>query len=336
MRRPMTDETLDTENNDAEMADSTHPPVVVVTGPTASGKSALAVDLAARFEGEIINADSVQVFRFMDIGTAKPTAEERERVPHHLFDIANPDEPYSAGRYEKDAREAAKAIHARGRIVFLTGGTGLYIRAFLDGLIQTGGVIPGLRKQLEDEQARAGEEGDPGRLHRRLAELDSEAAARIHPNDVRRTVRALEIHQQSGVRASSVRDAHGFRDRPFRVLHLAIDPGREILTKRIEARAEAMIEAGLLREVRQLRDRGYAADLRPMQAIGYRHIQPVVDGSDTLANALEAMKSDTRRFARRQRTWIRPLPDVHWQDPADPEAVFARVEAFLESKPVAR
>jgi tRNA dimethylallyltransferase len=330
----MTVKTPETQNDDASAADANHPPVVVVTGPTASGKSAIAVDLAELFGGEIINADSLQVFRFMDIGTAKPTARERERVPHHLYDIANPDEPYSAGRYEKDGREVAKAIHARDRIVFLTGGTGLYIRAFLDGLIETGGVIPGLRKRLEEEQARSAEEGDPGKLHRRLAELDAEAAERIHPNDVRRTVRALEIYQQSGVRASSVRDAHGFRDRPFRVLHLAIDPGREILTKRIESRADAMIEAGLLREVRDLRDRGYGAELRPMQAIGYRHIQPVVDGADTLANAVESMKIDTRRFARRQRTWIRPLPGVHWHDPAEPEAVFQRVEAFLASKTV--
>lgn len=322
----------ETDNSESEQDADTRPPVVVVTGPTASGKSALALLLAERFDGEIINADSMQIFRFMDIGTAKPSAEERARVPHHLFDVANPDAPYSAGRYAKAAREAAAAIHARGRPVFLTGGTGLYIRAFLDGLIETGGVVPGLRKQLEEEQAHAAEEGDPARLHRRLAELDSDAAAKIHPNDVRRTVRALEIQHQSGERASSVREAHGFRDRPFRVLHLAIDPGRETLNKRIEERAEAMIEAGLLREVRDLRERGYGADLRPMQAIGYRHIQPVVDGADTLANAVEAIKVDTRRFARRQRTWLRPLPEVHWHDPADPAAVISRVEEFLESK----
>jgi tRNA dimethylallyltransferase len=308
------------------------PPVVVVTGPTASGKSSLALHLAEKFDGEIINADSMQVFRFMDIGTAKPSAEERARVPHHLFNIANPDEPYSAGRYAKEAREAAAAIHDRDRPVFLVGGTGLYIRAFLDGLIETGGVVPGLRKRLEEEQASAREEGDPDRLHRRLADLDADAAAKIHPNDIRRTVRALEIQHQSGLPASSVREAHGFRDRPFRVLHLAIDPGREVLNRRIEERAEAMIEAGLLREVRDLREQGYGADLRPMQAIGYRHIQPVVDGADTLANAVEAMKVDTRRFARRQRTWIRPLADVHWHHPDDLAAVVSRVESFLASE----
>ncbi|MAG29491.1 MAG: tRNA (adenosine(37)-N6)-dimethylallyltransferase MiaA [Deltaproteobacteria bacterium] len=305
------------------------PPVVVVTGPTASGKTEIAITLAERFDGEIVNADSMQVFRQMDIGTAKPTAQERARVAHHLFDIVAPDEPYSAGRYAREAREAAAAIHARGHVVFLTGGTGLYIRAFLDGLIETGDVDRGLRERLEKEQAHAAEEGDPARLHRRLAEFDAEAARRIHPNDVRRTVRALEILEQSGQPASQVRDAHGFRDRPFRVLHLCIDPGREVLAERIGRRAEGMIEAGLLREVRNLRGRGYGPELRPMQAIGYRHIQPVVDGSDTLANAVEAMKSDTRRFARRQRTWIRAVADVCWHDPAEPEAIFERVGRFL-------
>jgi tRNA dimethylallyltransferase len=321
------------QHREAEDAHHGRPPVVVVTGPTGSGKSLLAVELAERFDGEIVNADSMQVFRYMDIGTAKPSAEERARVPHHLFDVVDPSESYSAGRYAKEARAAAASIHARGHVVFLTGGTGLYIRAFLDGLIETRDADPELRRRLEDEQARAAEEGDPTRLHRRLTEFDADAAEKIHPNDVRRTVRALEILEQSGERASSVRDAHGFRDRPFRVLHLSIDPGREVLDRRIESRAEAMIEAGLLREVRGLRERGYSAELKPMQAIGYRHIQPVVDGADTLANALESIKTDTRRFARRQRTWIRPLPDVHWHSPDDREAIFDRVRCFLEAAP---
>lgn len=312
-------------------ADDVRPPVVVVTGPTGSGKTELAIALARRFDGEIVNADSMQVYRYMDIGTAKPTPEERLVVPHHLFDVADPDEDYSAGRYAKEARAAAAAIHARGRVVFLTGGTGLYIRAFLDGLIDTGQVDPVVRERLENEHRRATEAGDPTRLHRRLAELDADAADRIHPNDARRTIRALEILQQSGRTASSVRADHGFQDRPFRVLHLCIDPGREALVERIDRRAERMIDAGLLKEARDLRERGYGPALRPMQAIGYRHIQPVVDGSDTLANALEALKTDTRRFARRQRTWIRAVDGVHWHDPADAEAIFERVGRFLEA-----
>lgn len=311
------------------------PPVVVVTGPTASGKSALALEIALRFDGEIVNADSMQVFRFMNIGTAKPSLEDRQRVPHHLFDVVDPNESYSAGRYAQEARAAAAAIHARGRLVVLTGGTGLYIRAFLDGLIETGQSTPGLRARLEADHERAVAEGDRTRLHRRLAKLDADAADDIHPHDARRTIRALEILEQSGRPASRMREDHGFRDRPFRVLHLSIDPGRDVLHERIAARAEEMIRDGLLREVRDLRERGYGPELKPMQAIGYRHIQPVVDGADTLVNAVEAMKADTRQFARRQRTWIRAVAEVESFDPGDREALFARVERFLQAKDAA-
>ena len=304
-------------------------PVVVVTGPTASGKTSLAIELARRFDGEIVNADSMQVFRFMDIGTAKPTLEEQALAPHHLFDIVTPDQPYSAGRYASDARAVAAEIHARRRCVVLTGGTGLYIRAFLDGLVHDGGADPGLRDQLEREHALALARGEPSPLHDRLAALDPETAGRIHPNDVRRTIRALEILQHAGRPASAVRALHGFRDRPYAVLHLAIDPGRELVAERIDRRCRAMIDAGLLREVRHLRARGYGAELRPMQAIGYRHINPVVDGVDTLANALEAMQRDTRRFARRQRTWLRAVAEAVWMDPRDEAEILRRVEAFL-------
>ena len=307
----------------------TRPAVVVLTGPTASGKSDLALELAEAFDGEIVNADSMQVYRYMDVGTAKPSLEERARVPHHLFDVVPPDADYSAGRYAEDARRVVGEIHARGHLPILVGGTGLYIRAFLYGLVSTGAADAALRERLEREQKQAAEQGDPERLHRRLEKIDPTAAAAIHPNDVRRTVRALEIVEQAKAPASQVRGAHGFGSCPYRALHLAVDPGREALDERIDLRCERMIESGLLQEVRGLRERRYAADLRPMRAIGYRHVQPVVDGADTLANALEAMKGDTRRFARRQRTWLRKVPDAIWVDPAEREAIHERVRAFL-------
>jgi tRNA dimethylallyltransferase len=306
-------------------------PVVVVTGPTASGKTTLAIELALRFGGEVINADSLQVFRYMDIGSAKPSLEERGRVPHHLFDIVTPDVEYSAGLYAEDARRAAEAIHARGAVVFLTGGTGLYIRAFLQGLVGTGSVPTELRERLEREHARAVKAGEPLRMHERLSALDPEAAKEIHPNDVRRTLRALEIIEISGEAASKVREQHAFADRPFPSLHLAIDPGREVVAERIDQRCKAMIDAGLLQEVRGLRERGYGPELRPMQSIGYRHINPVVEGHDTLVNALAAMQIDTRRFARRQRTWLRKVDEAVWLDPQDADAVFDRVEKFVEA-----
>ncbi len=306
-------------------------PVVVVTGPTASGKTELALELAEKFDGEIVNADSMQVYRYLDIGTAKPSLEERARVPHHLFDVVPPDAAYSAGRFGEEAQAAAAEIHERGRLVVLTGGTGLYIRAFLHGLIGTGAADRELRDALEQEHEEAVSAGEGDRLHRRLAELDREAADRIHPHDARRTIRALEIIQQSGLPASEVRRDHGFAESRFSALHLAIDPGPEIVSERIETRCQAMIDQGLLREVRRLRNRGYGSELRSMQGIGYRHINPVVDGLDTLAGALVAMTADTRRFARRQRTWLRKVDEAIWLDPAERSVIFQAVERFMEA-----
>jgi tRNA dimethylallyltransferase len=304
------------------------PPVVVVTGPTAAGKSSLAIEIALRFDGEVANADSMQVYRYMDIGTAKPTPEQRAQVPHHLLDLVTPDVPYNAARYLADARGAAERIHERGKLVVLTGGTGLYIRVFLEGVVGGTAPDPELRAELEREHARALEEGDPERLHRRLAEVDTDAAERIHPNDLRRVIRALEISRQGGT-ASQRRREHAFQDRPYRVLHLAIDPGREALNPRIDRRCREMIDAGLLQEVRGLRERRYGPELPPLQSIGYRHMAPVVEGRDTLANALVAMQRDTRRFARRQRTWLRAVPEAVWLDPAESDRICGLVDAFV-------
>ncbi|HEX9813870.1 MAG TPA: tRNA (adenosine(37)-N6)-dimethylallyltransferase MiaA [Myxococcota bacterium] len=308
------------------------PPVVVVTGPTASGKTPLAIEIAQQFGGEIVNADSMQVFRYMDVGTAKPSLDQRAQVPHHLLDVVTPDVPYSAGRYAEEARKVAAEIHGRSKIVVLAGGTGLYIRAFLEGLLETGEADPVLRAELEDQNRAAVEAGDPQRLHRRLAKVDPEAADRIHPNDVRRIIRALEIAGRVGEPASSLRAEHAFADRPYRTLHLALDPGREALAERIDRRCGEMIENGLLREARALRERGYGPELRPMRAIGYRHMTPVVDGADTLANAIEVMRRDTRHFARRQRTWLRKVANVRWQRPDELQAILAAVESFASGR----
>ncbi|MBW2542746.1 MAG: tRNA (adenosine(37)-N6)-dimethylallyltransferase MiaA [Deltaproteobacteria bacterium] len=310
-------------------AQTQKPPVVVVTGPTAAGKTPLAIEIAQRFGGEIVNADSMQVFRYMDVGTAKPSLEQRALVPHHLLDVVTPDVPYSAGRYAEEARKTTAEIHARGKIVLLTGGTGLYIRAFLEGLLETGEADPELRAELQAQNRAAVEVGDPLRLHRRLGKIDPEAADRIHPNDTRRIIRALEIAGRVGEPASQLRAEHAFGDRPYRTLHLAIDPGREALIERIDRRCGEMIDNGLLREARELRERGYGPELRPMLAIGYRHMTPVVDGSDTLAHALEVMRRDTRRFARRQRSWLRQVAGVRWQKPDETRPILDAVESFL-------
>lgn len=312
------------------------PPVVVVTGPTSAGKTRLAIALACRFDGEILNADSMQVYRGMDIGTAKPTPAEQAQAPHHLIDLVQPDAGYSAGRYTRDARAAAERVHGRGRLVVLAGGTGLYIRAFLEGLVGSGGADPDLRAELEREHDRAVAAGDPRRLHQRLAALDPESARSIHPRDLKRIVRALELAERGGAPASAQRRAHGFQERPYRVLHLALDPGRETLGERINAHCQRMLDAGLLQEVRDLLKRGYGFHLRPMQAIGYRHMRPVVEGTETLAGALEAMRRDTRRYARRQRTWLRSVPEAIWVNPERQETIETEVEKFLTSGEINR
>jgi len=314
------------------MSTESKPPVVVLAGPTASGKTALALQLAETLDGEIVNADSMQVYRRLDVGTAKPSAEERARVPHHLLDVVEPDEQYSAGRYSHEARAAAAAISLRGRIPILVGGTGLYIRAFLDGLPAPVGKDDEIRARLEAEHAEAERAGDPWLLHRRLAELDPAAVERIHPNDLRRTLRALELHALTGQLPSEVRRAHE-PDDAHRVLYLVLDPGRDELVQRIDQRCEEMLENGLLQEVRDLRELGYGPQLPSMQAIGYRHMEPVIRGHDTLVNVLARMQHDTRQFARRQRTWFRAISEAEWVQPRAEAAIIARAKEFLAARP---
>ena len=316
------------------MSPSQLSPVIVIAGPTASGKTALAIRLALRFSGEIVNADSMQVYRGMDIGTAKPSAAERASVPHHLIDVVAPGEPYHAARFAADAGAAIAAIRSRGHLPFLVGGTGLYIRAVLKGLNAGVGRDRGFREALEAEHARALATGDPARLHRRLGEVDPASAARLHPHDLVRIVRALEIHAATGRTASEVY-RESARHARYDALYLALDPGRDELAARIDARCEAMIAGGLLQEVRALRAAGHGPELASMKAIGYRHMQPVIDGQDTLANVLAAMKRDTRQFARRQRTWLRGEAGAIWVDPADESGIAARIEAFLAARAAA-
>jgi len=322
-------------HSQTESGEDKRPPVIVISGPTAAGKSSLALELAEQFSGEIVNADSVQVYRGLDVGSAKPSLEERARVPHHLVDVVDPSVVYDAGLFMKDARAAIDAIHQRGNLPFLVGGTGLYIRAALEGLIDGGAADEEFRERMEIEHKQALAEGDPLRLHRQLEELDAHAAKRIHPNDLRRTIRALEINQRSGLVASKLQENHSFQDRPYRVLQIALDPGVEALVERIDLRCQQMIDQGLLQEVRQLRKQGVGPELRSMSAIGYRHMAPVVEGTETLTGALLQMQRDTRHFAKRQRTWLRKVEGIHWVDPKEKERVQELVQVFLtaETKP---
>lgn len=276
------------------------PFLTVIAGPTASGKTALAVELARQRGGEIVSADSQQVYRYFDIGTAKPSAEELAAVPHHLISVVEPLEPFSAAEYQRRADDAIADITARGRPVFVVGGTGMYLRILLHGLVEAPGADPELRAELEALAAAEGREA----VHRKLAEVDPETAAKLPPRDLVRTIRALEIHKQTGKTASEFRKEHAFAaDRyPFRMYVLS--PPREEMYRGIDARTAAMFQRGLVDEVRELIARGYA-EAAPMRSVGYVQAKAVVDGTLSLEEAIEQAAQETRRYAKRQLTWFR-------------------------------
>ena len=287
--------------------------VVVIVGPTASGKSALALRAAERIGGEIVAADSRQVYRGMDIGTAKPSAAERRRVRHHCIDLVDPGERYDAARYQHDGRAALADIAARGKTAYVVGGTGLYVRALLDGLVLAAAPTdPDLRARLE---ARAVSESGAS-LHRELAAIDRAGAERVDPRNVRRVVRYLEI----ALLAGRVPTERGERIGGPR---LGLDPPRAWLDARIDARVRQMIDAGVLEETRQLIGRGLDPRLPSMTGHGYLHWVAHLRGDLTLDAAIAATARDVRAYSRRQMTWFRRDPDVRWVDPTstDPLAL---------------
>ncbi|MBL6748965.1 MAG: tRNA (adenosine(37)-N6)-dimethylallyltransferase MiaA [Nevskia sp.] len=296
------------------------PPIVAIAGPTAAGKSALALELCALWPGgaEIVSVDSAQVYRSMDIGTAKPDAATRARIPHHLIDILDPAQAYSAAAFARDAAPLVAAIRARGRLPILVGGTLLYFKALLDGLSELPAADTAVRARLEREAGKSGWAA----LHARLAQVDPETAARLHPNDAQRIQRALEIFELSGVPASAWFRVE--RTAPLAgALCIAVCPAqRPELHRRIEQRLRRMIEQGLVEEVQRLRARG---DLRPdmpsMRAVGYRQLWRHLDGACTLAQAVEQAIAATRQYAKRQLTWLGG--ETRWSriDPTEPNAV---------------
>ncbi len=289
-------------------ADS-RPPLLALVGPTAVGKSEVAIQLAERFNGEIVSADSRLLYRGMDIGTAKPSPEQRSRVVHHLMDVADPDEIWSLALFQREAEKAVAGIHARGGLPILVGGTGQYIRAILEGWSPPAlAAQPGLRAALE---SWAGEIGKHG-LHARLARLDPQAAANIDARNQRRTLRALEVTLSSGRKFSAQRAR---KEAPYNALQIGLTRPRQELYRRIDARIDNMLAGGWLDEVRTLLAKGYEANLPSMSAIGYAQLSEHLRGKLSLEEAVTEIKRLTRIFARRQTNWFKPNdPNVHWFD----------------------
>jgi len=302
------------------------PRILVIAGPTASGKSDLAIELAKQLDGEIVCADSLTIYRGLDIGSAKPTPEQRRRVPHHLLDIREPTQPFTAADFRAEAGQAIDDIHKRGKLPLVVGGTGLYLRVLLHGLTDAPGENPTLRQQLT---TRAIQEG-PETLLEELHQVDPVTAARCHPNNLVRILRALEVWHATGSPLSSFHQRHGFGDQPYDALLLCLDLARETLYRRIDRRVEIMLSAGLVDEVRGLLQAGLPDDVKPLQAIGYKEVLAHLRGELTLEAMLELIKRNTRHLAKRQLTWFRREPDLQWVAyPQNSATIAAFVAMFL-------
>ena len=305
-------------------------PVLVLVGPTAVGKTALCAALFKRFDCELVSMDSMQVYRMMDIGTAKPSQQERELAPHHLIDICNPDEQYDAAQFVADCLQAIKNIHARGRVPLISGGTGLYLNALLNGLFKDISVSDGIKQEV---RARLAAEGRAA-LHAELARHDPEAADRVHPNDTQRILRGLEIYHGTGVSWSEHlrRQAEDQQPPCFnKILQVGLNCERQLLKQRIALRTQQMFEQGLVDEVIALRSKGYPAALPSMQAIGYRHINNYLDTQATLEETQQEIILDTGRYAKRQMTWFRRNRQLQWVERTNHHDVLQQVERFLSS-----
>lgn len=302
------------------------PKLVIILGPTAVGKSELAMGLAEAIGGAIVNADSQQVYRFLDIGTGKPTLVDRERVAHFMIDVVDPDQEFNAAQYRRMATASIEQIRDLGRHAIVCGGTGLYLKALTQGLFDGPGADTDIRcaltKRIEIEGLAS--------LYRWLTDIDPVAAAAIHPNDRQRTMRALEVYQATGKRLSDWQSEHGFEERQFELLKIGLTRPRDELYARINQRCEKMVEGGFLDELRNLSRKGFALTLKPLRSIGYRQMGQVLEGRQSLVDALAEMKQETRHYAKRQFTWFHRDPEIRWFEPQETTKIIYTVKTFLE------
>ncbi len=305
-------------------------PLVVITGPTATGKTDIGVQVAGHVGGEIVSADSMLVYRGMDIGTAKPSISQMGGIPHHLIDIVEPDQEYNVALFQQQARNIIEDIMSRDKIPILVGGTGLYIRAVIDdyGFSDTEGN-ESYRKALQNEAVENG----PESLHKRLSVVDPLAAAKLHPRDVRRVIRALEVHRHTGRPISSYHTLDQPGQQFYNLLMYGLTMNRETLYKKIEQRVDLMLAAGLVEEVKKLINMGFSTELSSMRGLGYKEIAAHLYGEMSLTQAVDILKRNTRRFAKRQMTWYRRDDRIKWFDVdqcAGPEFIVQEITRQVE------
>lgn len=287
--------------------------IIVVVGPTASGKTDTGLKLASRIGGEIVSADSMQIYRWMDIGTAKPTALERAEIPHHLIDILTPDQPYNAGQFAQDADQVIAELQEQGKPTILLGGTNLYIRALIHGMIP----VPEISAPVKAEIKRLLAEKGLVQCYQRLQSLDPKSAAKLHPNDVARISRALAVFLETGRSIQDLQEEHGFKQMRYQPLFIGTRWPREELYQRINQRVLLMVEAGLVEETESLLWRGYGSDLPSLRSIGYRQALEFLDEKIDRDKMISDIQQKSRHYAKKQMTWYRNNPDVQWLDGND-------------------
>lgn len=299
--------------------------IIIICGPTGVGKTSFAIQVAQQFNGEIVGADSMQIYRHMNIGTAKPDPEEMKLIRHHLIGVIDPKEEFDAGRYVRAADVAIEDILSRGKLPIITGGTGLYIKALLNGLFRSESICTETLSSLTRELEEKGEHA----LHEKLAVCDPKAAGKIHPNDSFRVIRALEVFQTTGNRISDRQEGHNFDDQRYIGLKIGLYLDREQIYNRINQRVDMMMDKGLLNEVTSLVEKGYSFDLKSMQSIGYKHMAIFIRNEVDLPEAIRLLKRDTRRYAKRQFTWFNKDQKIIWLKPSEINEAEKRIKEFL-------
>ena len=308
----------------------TKKPLIILTGPTAVGKTKLSIELAKAVNGQMISADSMQVYRHMDIGTAKIRPEEMQDIPHYLIDVLDPWESFDVVRFQTMAKEALEKIYTAGAIPIVVGGTGFYIQALLYNIdFDENDSETGYRSELQSFADRHGVEA----LHDRLRQVDEKSADMIHPNNIKRVIRALEFYHQTGTRISEHNETQRQKESPYRFVYFVLDDERERIYRRIDQRIDQMLEQGLVAEVKQLRDMGCTRDMVSMQGLGYKEILAYLDGECTLEEAVYILKRDTRHFAKRQLTWFRREHEVRWIERQEYPDEAAMLQAMLAQLP---